>query len=151
MAVSGSNQFGFFDDRSDEQATATNDYIKKFSQSRSDVYREWLNIRDIGRNNNTIQSFFDGRANNQFKEFNNDKTLANPKYLQEQFRKFHVQIRDIDMDLDISSKVEQRCAEKNTPESFSFLEFGCAPGRTATFILDINWRIRGAGVTLPSK
>ena len=53
------------------------------------------------------------------------------------------------MDLDILSKVRQRCTGKKTPESFSFLEFGCAPGGIATFILDINWRIRGAGVTLP--
>ena len=149
MAVSHSNSFGFVDNRNDKQITVTNDYINNFFRSRSDVYREWLDIRIIGRNNDTIQSFFDGRANNQFAEFNNNEALANPKYLQEQFRKFHVQIRDIDMDLDISSKVRQRCTEKKTPESFSFLEFGCAPGGIATFILDINWRIRGAGVTLP--
>ena len=149
MAVSGSNPFGFVDNRNDEQITATNDYINNFFRSRSDVYREWLDIRIIGRNNNTIQSFFDGKGNSQFAQFNNNKALANPNYLQEQFRKFHVQIRDIDMDLDISSKVRQRCAEKNTPESFSFLEFGCAPGGITTFILDMSCRIRGAGVTRP--
>ena len=149
MAVSSSNSFGFVDNRNDEQITATDDYIKNFFQSHSDVFREWLDIRVIGRNNNTIQSFFDGRANNQFAKFTNNEALANPKYLQEQFRKFRVQIRDIDMDLDVSSKVSQRCTGKKTPESFSFLEFGCVPGGIATFILDINWRIRGAGVTLP--
>ena len=111
MAVSGSNSFGFVDNRNDEQITATNDYINNFFRSRSDVYREWLDIRIIERNNNTIQSFFDGRANSQIAQFNNKEALANPKYLQEQFRKLHVQIRDIDMDLDISSKVRQRCTE----------------------------------------
>ena len=83
MAVSGSNSFGFVDNRNDEQITATNDYINNFFRSRSDVYCEWLDIRIIGRNNNTIQSFFDARANSQIAQFNNNEALANLKYLQE--------------------------------------------------------------------
>ena len=83
MAVSGSNSFGFVDNRNNEQITATNDYINNFFRSRSDVYCEWLDIRIIGRNNNTIKSFFDGRANSQIAQFNNNEALANLKYLQE--------------------------------------------------------------------
>ena len=133
----------------DKHCTPANNFISNFFQSRSHVYREWLDIRQRGENNNTIKTFFDGRAGNSNADFSNCKVLSNPHYLQEQFRKFLLQIRDIDMDVDISSEIRQRCSMKRTPESFSFLEFGCAPGGIATYILDINWRIRGGGITLP--
>ena len=45
------------------------------------------------------------------------------------------------LDLDISSEIRRKCSVKKTPESFSLIEFGCAPGGIATFIFDINWRI----------
>ena len=79
MAVSGSNSFGFVDNRNDEQITATNDYINNFFRSRSDVYREWLDIRIIGRNNNTIQSFFYEKSKNLNADFTDKKKLSNPE------------------------------------------------------------------------
>ena len=133
----------------DEQCTPANNFISNFFQSRSHAFREWLDIRLRGANNNTIKTFFDGRAGNSQANFRDCKVLSNPNYVQEQFRKFCLQIRDIDMDVDMSSEIKQRCSMKRTPESFSFLEFGCAPGGIATFILDINWKIHGGGITLP--
>ena len=142
-------RISYFSEEDAEQSTPANNFITNFFQSRSNLYFEWLDIRQRGANNNTIQTFFHGKAQNPNADFRDNKILRSPNYLQEQFRKFRLHFRDVDMDLNISSEIQQRCAVKRAPESFTFLEFGFAPGAVTTFILDINWRIRGAGVTLP--
>ena len=53
------------------------------------------------------------------------------------------------MDVDISSEIKQRCSTKRTAEPFSFLEFGCAPGGISKYVLDVDRRIHGGGITLP--
>ena len=131
-----SDRFRSFADKNDKHIVATSNYIDRFF-----VYGEWLDVRLRGSNNNTIQAFFNGKAKNLDADFTDKKKLSNPTYLQEQFQKFHLQISDIDVDLDISSEIRRKCSVKKTPESFSLIEFGCAPGGIATFIFDINWRI----------
>ena len=134
----------------EEHCTSADNFISNFFQGRSHVYREWLDIKQKGENNSTIKTFFDGRVGNRNANFSNCNLLSNHKFVEKQFQKFLLQIRDIDMDVDISSEIRQRCSMKRTPESFSFLQFGCAPGGIATYMLDIDRRIHGGGITLPT-
>ena len=55
-----------------------------------------------------------------------------------------------DYDVCLSSEVKKHFSKSKELQNFTFLEFGFTPRGIAKFMLDIDKRINGAGVTLPT-